>query len=218
MRLYPSTMEEMNNLCAICGVRPATTKDHVPPKNLFPKPRPQDLVTVPACICCNNGSSVEDEDFRTYLSLQIGKQTDLMGKLWLQSRKSLERRTQMRMAFLESIKSLGSTYQPKAAGRIAFEIPERVYVTVFERVVRGLYYHHFDEILGKEVAVSVAPLTGIDDISFQSIENWPTYSIGGNAFVYKVSRASDSPKSTAWVLQLYESHWILCETDDVINI
>lgn len=208
----------MDHLCAICGVNPATTKDHVPPKNLFPKPRPQDLITVPACACCNNGSSVEDEDFRTYLSLLIGKQTDLMERLWLQSKKSLDRRTQTRTSFLESIKSLGATHQTNLGERIAFEIPARVYTIVFERVVRGLYYHHFGEILGKTVAISVAPLKGIDDNSFKLIENWPTYSIGGNAFVYKISRASDSPKSTAWVLQLYESHWILCETGDSITI
>lgn len=208
----------MLDRCSICGVRSATTRDHVPPKNLFPKPRPQDLITVPACAHCNNGSSVEDEDFRTYLSLQIGKQTDLTNKLWLQSKKSLERRTAMRQAFIESIKSLDLTLHLESEGCMAFEVPERIYNVVFERVVRGLYYHHFNEILGEAVKVSVVPLRRIDDVSFELVDNWPTYSIGDNAFVYKVSRASDSPESTAWIMQLYESHWILGETGSDIEI
>jgi hypothetical protein len=173
---------------------------------------------VPACAKCNNGSSVEDEDFRTYLSLQIGKQTDLMEKLWLQSHKSLKRRTSMRRAFLESIKSLNLTLQTEAGVSSAFEVPARIYDVVFKRVIRGLYYHHFNEILGESVKVEVAPLTGIDDISFLLIKDWPAYSIGDDAFVYKVSRASDAPKSTVWVMQLYEAHWILGETGDVIQI
>jgi len=205
-------VEEMSEQCAICGIRLANTKDHVPPKNLFPKPRPQNLITVPACYSCNNGSSVEDEDFRTYLSLQIGKQTNLKAKLWLQSKKSLKRRTSMRKAFVESIKSLDLSVRAEIGRKIAFAVPERIYNVVIERVVRGLYYHHFNEILGNAVKVSVVPLIRIDDIPFLMTQNWPTYSIGDNAFVYKVSRVSDSPESTVWVMQLYESHWILGET------
>lgn len=141
-----------------------------------------------------------------------------MDKLWLQSHKSLKRRTTMRRDFIESIKSLNLTLQTETGVSKAFEVPARIYDVVFKRVVRGLYYHHFNEILGKNIKVEVAPLTGIDDISFQLIKDWTAYSIGDNAFVYKVSRASDAPESTVWVMQLYESHWILGVTGDAIQI
>lgn len=55
--------------CALCGVRPATTVEHIPAKSLFAQPRPNDLITVPACAPCNNGSQTDDDYFRKTLAL-----------------------------------------------------------------------------------------------------------------------------------------------------
>lgn len=199
-------------VCAICGVREASTRDHVPPKNLFPEPRPSDLITVPACCECNNGSSVEDEDFRTYLALQIGKQSDIADKLWLSSKRSLDRRTRMRREFLKSLATATILTPAGPVQRTAFAIPCRVYDVVFERVVRGLYLHHFGSILGPDVKVEVEPLIGIDNNSYKLIAGFPTYSIGGTAFVYKYALAAEDSRVSTWVFQLYESHWILGQT------
>src|SRR5271169_6826938 len=49
--------------CYLCGAL-ATTRDHIPPLGLFPEPRPSNLVTVPACLACNRGRSLDDEYFR----------------------------------------------------------------------------------------------------------------------------------------------------------
>ena len=35
----------MNNLCALCGDNLATTMDHIPPRGIYPKPRPNDIAT-----------------------------------------------------------------------------------------------------------------------------------------------------------------------------
>lgn len=48
---FPNTQNIQ--LCCYCGVRKATTKDHIPPKSIFNKPRPCDLITVPYCFECN---------------------------------------------------------------------------------------------------------------------------------------------------------------------
>lgn len=69
-------------LCVLCGARPATTVDHVPPRSIFPKPRPSDLVTVPACFHCNNSQSKYDEEFRVFVSIQIGMENHTTEKLW----------------------------------------------------------------------------------------------------------------------------------------
>jgi hypothetical protein len=51
--------------CAICG-KPCetTTRDHIPPKGLFGKPLPDNLLTVPSCQQCNQEASGDDEYFR----------------------------------------------------------------------------------------------------------------------------------------------------------
>jgi hypothetical protein len=55
-------------ICALCGERPATTREHVPARSLFPTPRPH-LITVPACAPCNNGTGPDDEYFLDTLAL-----------------------------------------------------------------------------------------------------------------------------------------------------
>lgn len=56
--------------CVFCGAPDPTTWDHVPPKNLFRKPRPSNLLTVPSCQGCNEGASKDDEYFRLMLSIR----------------------------------------------------------------------------------------------------------------------------------------------------
>jgi hypothetical protein len=50
--------------CAYCGSTSELTDDHIPPKNLFPKPRPENIITVKACKICVKDTSKDDEYFR----------------------------------------------------------------------------------------------------------------------------------------------------------
>ena len=61
-----------SNICVICGKHPTTSRDHIPPRCIFPKPRPSDLITVPACDGCNNKLSGLDEEFKVAIGLQAG--------------------------------------------------------------------------------------------------------------------------------------------------
>jgi hypothetical protein len=47
--------------CVFCRKPCESTRDHVPPKGLFPEPRPNNLITVPACGECNSGAHQDDE-------------------------------------------------------------------------------------------------------------------------------------------------------------
>jgi hypothetical protein len=57
--------------CYMCRSTDKLTSDHVPPKNLFPKPRPKNLITVPCCESCNAGFSKLDERFRAFVSMPL---------------------------------------------------------------------------------------------------------------------------------------------------
>ncbi len=52
----------MRKRCAYCGAKKAPTRDHVPPKCLFLRPLPGNMITVPSCKKCQ-GSSKDDEYF-----------------------------------------------------------------------------------------------------------------------------------------------------------
>ncbi len=60
---------EADRACVFCGTTEGLTSDHVPPDNLFPTPRPSNLITVPSCHECNHGSSKDDTYFRDSLLL-----------------------------------------------------------------------------------------------------------------------------------------------------
>lgn len=52
-------------VCAFCGQQfKGKTKDHVPPRGLFGENPKGNLITVPACVKCNNDTSKDDEFFR----------------------------------------------------------------------------------------------------------------------------------------------------------
>src|ERR1700730_16699359 len=59
--------------CAYCGEWREITRDHVPSRSLFSKPRPSDLITVPSCYPCNNGVSRDDEYFNFVVKLGIDR-------------------------------------------------------------------------------------------------------------------------------------------------
>lgn len=57
--------------CYLCRTMEDLTSDHLPPRNLFPKPRPSNLITVPCCKSCNGGFSKLDEQVRVFLSMPL---------------------------------------------------------------------------------------------------------------------------------------------------
>src|ERR1019366_2356818 len=54
--------------CYLCQATETLIRDHIPPENLFPRPLPSDLITVPCCKSCNLGFSKIDEQFRAFVS------------------------------------------------------------------------------------------------------------------------------------------------------
>jgi hypothetical protein len=64
-----STHKVIPKSCVYCGAAKSLTKDHIPPKNLFNKPYPSNLWTVPACRKCNGDFSKDDEYFQMVLTI-----------------------------------------------------------------------------------------------------------------------------------------------------
>ena len=66
----------MQNKCYLCESETDLTKDHVPPKNLFRKPLPSNLITVPCCKRCNGSFSKMEEQLRILVSAGINRSAD----------------------------------------------------------------------------------------------------------------------------------------------
>lgn len=202
-------------MCVLCGVREATTSDHVPPKAIFPKPRPNDLITVPSCFDCNNTGSPYDEEFRVFLSLQLGMETPTTRRLWKdEALRTIHHNRRLRQHLIEkswdvSLRTPAGIYLGK---RRVVTMAVRPHNSVLNRTVRGLYFHHYGEILGRRVSCKVTPLTGLSK-EFSSIVDLMTFSsIGVDALWYRHGRAAESPRDSLWVLLFYQRYLVMVET------
>lgn len=63
----------MINICYLCGSTKNLTRDHIPPKNLFPSPKPTNLATVFCCKKCNEEYTLIDESFRVFVSSTLNR-------------------------------------------------------------------------------------------------------------------------------------------------
>ena len=210
--------DEKKQLCAICGKEEATTSDHIPPRGIFPKPRPSNLITVPACFYCNHAGSKYDESFRVYLSMEVGADTPETRKLWeenalgtLQHNQRLRRNIERSFRFID-VRTPAGIYLGKAT---AFRIDAKIYNAVIERIVRGFYYHHYAEILGDRATCKATMLRGIDRKVLEMSRGWPINVLGKQALIYKFNRASESPLHSVWIFEFYNHHWAMCSTQPV---
>lgn len=204
-----------SEICVICGCRPATTHDHIPPRGLF-KGLSAQLITVPACSTCNNGASSDDEDLRFYISMQVGKQTPGSAALWDQgAHKSIKRKTSLRASVVGTAREL-QTFDAhgKAVTRIAVEVPIRTYQVVFERTTRGLYFFHTGRILPPNVPVVVDLLDGVPDLNAQDFRLFKQHTIGGDACEYWFDIAEEQRNHSLWLYGFYRTHWVMVVTGD----
>jgi len=207
--------------CAICGAVGATTSDHLPPKNLFPKPRPNDLITVPSCLRCNIGGSQHDEEFRVFLSLQLGMENETTKKLWKEGAlRTLNHNGRLRNHLISN--SWQVDHRTPAGislgKRRAVAVPVHAHNAVINRIIRGLYFHHYGVILGSRVSCKVMPLENNNIPNNIANELAPIFeimafaSIANGAFCYRYGKADESPFHSLWLLMFYQRYLVLVET------
>ena len=78
---------------------------------------------------------------------------------------------------------------------------------VIERVVRGLYFHHFQEVIGNRAIVRTQWLRELSSSIREASLDWNQSSMGGDQFVYRFQRAEDSPLLSVWIFQFHRKHW-----------
>ena len=136
-------MKTHTNQCYLCGSTDNLTRDHIPPKGIFPKPRPNDLLTVPCCFDCNNGLSKQDELLRLMVSGAINRNSK-GHKLW---KEKVVPNTIQRDRLKDDIKSIIRTTQnctistPQGQKPAKFmTIPQEKVSNSLIRIAKGLMY------------------------------------------------------------------------------
>lgn len=131
-------------LCAYCGNRVATDREHVFPSNLYPKSKATSTVqrlTISSCNVCNNGWSDDEAHFRNVLAL-AGEPNNSCRELY----ESTIRRSFKQVDGLRRLKDIVNTFREvEIDGQPRHEIypgEDIKVLRVVKKVVRGLSHHH----------------------------------------------------------------------------
>lgn len=199
--------------CAYCG-KPATTRDHLPPKGLFTPPLPEDLVTVPACSLCNNGASADDEVFRNELSIMagsFGESSKAAERLQPTMRGIRRNKAMLGKAVLSAQRverwSPGGLYLGHG---YAIPLAPDVQQRVINRIVRGLYWHHFRARLGDSVQVNLSFIDKRRPYWREALSSLKPLRLrhvligDGETFQYLYGQANDAPAFSIWLLVFFK--------------
>lgn len=215
--------------CAYCGSMENITDDHVPPQNLFPKPRPATgLIKVPACRRCNSSASKDDEYFRLKLCMGAHVLDNPSAKANRETAfRSLTRPEApgLKKAFLSDVRTLQLRSQAGLHVGLAFEVdPQRIH-RVVERTVRGLFYHETGlRLLLKNYKVTIYSNDTLKENSPDALENLnrtvlkplsqiqPTI-IEGEVFMYRYLQTEKDPFFSAWALTFFRNVSFLAITE-----
>ena len=214
-------------LCVYCHSSEDLTRDHIPPKSLFPTPRPTDLITVTCCPECHQEFTGDDEYFRNYLIFSpqcmwhaAARQLQEIGLRSLQD-SNAGGSTTPSFGVLPQYWSNNLASPIVPIGGVTVTRDDKRIADVLERIVVGLFWRENEIYLPFDYEVEV---TGSYDTKYS---NWPVQqsvrrllndeepvNIGDGVFKYWWSRDGQAPPGEAhqseWLLRFYGGTTFLC--------
>ena len=201
-------MSNKNQQCIYCGERSATTRDHVPPKCLFPKPRPDNLTSVPACASCNRNASRDEEYFLAVLMLTEAGITDAGKTIWSTLRRMYSRPRGLKFTIAASIEHIPE-FTPSGiffGQRLSVRHDDERFRLVVTKIVKGLYWFEYGQMFPKGARVHYKfLLTGAErkaalkymPVSKSGTKTWP------GVFEYRHNRVAERPEGSIWLFLFY---------------
>lgn len=210
------------SMCAYCGSteRPERlTRDHVPPQNLFPPPRPSTLITVPSCERCRIATTKDDEYFRIKLCLsqQVGDNPQAAA-MWAPIFRSFERSKArgLKKAFLSDLKLVRqlTTSGLYLGNRYAYDVNLLRIFRVISRTVRGLFFHERQQRLCTQYGVNVQSDDTLGDVApgflqelkstiIEPLLQTEPQVVSHDTFFYRVHFSVEDPCVSVWALTFY---------------
>jgi hypothetical protein len=149
------TMRKHERSCIYCGEINFVTRDHVPPRSMFPENLPNDvqMVTAPACQRCHKANMKDDTIIRNILiSTQESEKhpeviLSLAGKRNRSLARSLERTGGEFRELLQTMKLVSARTLPEnnPGWKWAFDFDNPTINRFMERLSRALLWHEFGQ-------------------------------------------------------------------------
>ncbi len=206
-------------LCAYCSSENANTKDHVPPKLIFPKSiRPtlqNNLIKVPCCFKCNNHfGKLLDPYFKILLGFRIGadpESSDIVMKEYFNEMMQVLNNGQQKLK--QKLSSQVSHVNPNVSLIMLTKENRLVMKEMGERIVKGLYSAIFRKPINtaKELHMKIFDEMKYNPNIFHHLQIVPdTQNIDNRVFYAEYALIKDVPNSIAsiWRLTFFNRHQI----------
>lgn len=208
----------MSVMCIYCGNKPGSTRDHVPPKSLFPKPRPVNMLTVPCCDDCQARFKKDEDVFMAWITIGPAIESRAGKPLWEQKlKRTFEKDRGVNEIIRRSckpvdLKTPAGIYLGKG---LASSIDHERKNNVLGKIVRGLFWVEYNERLPEDVAIEIYGVsrTG-EDIENLSARTYEGKAIGEGIFEYRYARAPESFESY-WVMSFFRRNYFFAIVDGV---
>jgi hypothetical protein len=201
-------MKSVSQQCVYCGVQPGTTSDHVPPDQMFPDPKPSNLITVPACSECNKGFQKDEDYFRGLFSLTGAPIEHDAPEFWKKVGRGLQRSLALKKTIADSLRG-GTMVNPdgEEVGRwIKVEDNWHRIVSLIAKCVRGLYFFETSVALSPSIEIECPQfadgpidLGTLYALTYHGKRGWP------GVFEYRYRVAAYAPTASAWILTFYST-------------
>lgn len=201
-------MREKKKKCAYCGVAGVhLTRDHVVPRGLYPpewEAGKIQVITVPACVSCNNEFSSDEPHFRTMLLL-AGEPNDQVRKLWEAKAAPSFYNSFYKMDGEKRVRALFDQIRPAfVEGQRRFKIypaNDQAVLRIIKKVVRGLSHYHDLESAVQESRVWADVLRFPIQGGFEDLYHHRDPRI----FLYFFDYCNDGEISSVWQLTFFEN-------------
>lgn len=201
----------VKKLCALCGLVAATTRDHLPPKSIYPSPSSivGGLHTVPSCALCNNGASVVDEEFKMYISITTGEfRVDSNEVLESAQRTLINNRRLLREVFSTAQRCCANRGGGILERSVSIEFNGLKYYSVIHRIIRGLYWVvHKKSLLPSAridaFAVQILDKSTVSELT-KFIKYLDTFTLNQATFKYKYFTIDNA--NSFWAISFFDKH------------
>jgi hypothetical protein len=216
-------------VCVLCGRRGELTRDHIPPKSIFPKDTPR--ITIFSCERCNQGSSKDDEFLRLLLTFPLGASDMPEVKPLIEpTLRSFGKQEAAKYAssILGSVRSIEVTTPGGLfVGRHpALPIRRDRLECILRKIVRGLFYHELGYALPCGYGVAVMPYhpmkTGLSMSQFaevgklvHSMLTSPVKTVGGKMFTYRFGVSPNAKYRSVWAMVIGRLLGVFAFTDNL---
>lgn len=227
---YPSGLVKKNSIsvysmagkdtCYCCGSID-TSREHLPPKCLFEKPRPN-LITVPSCDRHNSEKSKDDEYFRWFIATASSEDEKAKNLAKTKVIRAFKRKPALLHEIWRGkvkkidIHAQDGTYLYSRPG---FIIDSPRIQNILTQLCKGLFYHHFNQKFPQNyIFQDFIIYPNLDEDTKKKACALKICDVGdGSVFSYRYMPCSEDPNIVMWFLMFFSHFLIMMMSDEHVS-